>query len=177
MVAAGVGLLTLVAASWFALNSPGTALPQQAAGAAPAKGSGPPAPDFSVPTLGGGTFTLSAHRGKPVVLLFMAYWCGTCVPEAQALARLHQTYGERLAIAALDVAPSSTPERLQTFRQWAGEPGYVWAFDQGQRVAQAYRVRALDTTIIIDRAGQIVYRDALPTPYQTLQQQIAQLLE
>lgn len=51
------------------------------------------APDFTAPTLGGGEFTLSAHRGKPVVLFFMAYWCGTCVGEAQALAKLHNVTG------------------------------------------------------------------------------------
>jgi thiol-disulfide isomerase/thioredoxin len=175
-------MLWLVAMSWLMLYSQPAAVAQRReagstqAGAA-IRGSGPPAPDFSVPTLDGGTFTLSAHRGRPVVLFIMAYWCGTCVPEAQALARLHQAYGDRLTIVALDVDPSSTPERLQTFRQWAGEPGYVWAFDQGQRVAQTYRVRALDTTIIINQVGEIVYRDAVPTPYQTLQQQIAQLLE
>lgn len=179
----GLSLMVLVAVGWFALYSLAAAPTQRSVaasapgGAVPATASGPPAPDFSVPTLDGGTFTLSAHRGRPVVLFIMAYWCGTCVPEAQALARLHQTYGERLTIVALDVDPSSTPARLQTFRQWAGEPGYVWAFDQGQRVAQTYRVGALDTTIIINQGGEIVYRDAVPTPYQTLQQQIAQLLE
>lgn len=182
-VGGGLGLLLLGVVSWFALYSPAAAPTQRSAAASalgstvPAKASGPLAPDFSVPTLEGGTFTLSAHRGKPVVLFFMAYWCGTCVPESQALAKLHHKYGDRLTIVALDVDLSSTPERLQTFRQWAGAPGYVWAFDQGQRVAQTYRVRALDTTIIINPAGEIVYTDAAPTPYQTLQQQIAQLLE
>ncbi len=32
------------------------------------------APDFTVPTLRGGEFTLSAQAGKPVVLYVMAYW-------------------------------------------------------------------------------------------------------
>ncbi len=127
-------------------------------------------------TLDGGTFTLSAQRGKPVILFVMAYWCGTCVPEAKALARLHRRYGDRVVIVALDVDPSSTPERLQAFRAQVGAPDYVWAFDRGNRVAQAYRVRSLDTTFIINQAGEIVYSDAYPTPYETLEAQIRRLL-
>lgn len=134
------------------------------------------APDFTVPTLDGRTFTLSAHRGKPVILFIMAYWCGTCVPEAQALARLHQQYRDRLTIIALDVDPSSTPERLQRFRQFVGNPDYVWGFDTGNVVARAYRVRALDTTFIISQAGEIVYTDIIPTAYETLEAQVKKLL-
>ncbi len=134
--------------------------------------SGPPAPDFTVPTLEGETFTLSAHHGKPVILFAMAYWCGTCIPEARALARLHEKYGDRVVIVALDVDPSSTPEALQRFRQRVGNPDYVWAFDQDNRVARAYQIRSLDSTYIISPSGQIMYSDAFPTPYQTLEQQI-----
>lgn len=34
---------------------------------------GLPAPDFSLPTTGGGLFTLSAHRHQPVLLRFASY--------------------------------------------------------------------------------------------------------
>ncbi len=162
-----VAILLLVALGWFALRG---------RSAAPAQVSGPPAPDFTVSTLEGGTFTLSEQRGKPVILFAMAYWCGACVPEAQALAELYQKYGDRVSIIALDVDPSSTPESLQKFREWAGGADYVWAFDEGNRVVQAYSIRALDTTIIISQAGEIVYTDASPTPYQTLEEQIRKLL-
>lgn len=137
---------------------------------------GPTAPDFSVPTLDSGMFTLSEHRGKPVIVFIMAYWCGTCVPEAQALARLHEEYGDRVTILALDVDPSSTPERLAAFKQFVGDPDYVWAFDKGAVVTQAYRVRSLDTTFIISPDGRIVYTDAVPTSYDQLKAQLVRLL-
>jgi peroxiredoxin len=181
-VGGGLGIVVLVAVSWFTLSDQ-TAVPTPAAGsgvtlasAAPASGNAPTAPDFTVPTLEGGTFTLSAQRGKPVILFIMAYWCGTCIPEAQALGKLHQQYGERLAILALDVDPSSTPEGLRKFRQYAGAPNYVWAFDRDNQVVQAYRIRALDTTFIINQTGEIVYSDAYPTSYGTLAAQITKLL-
>ena len=171
----GVLLLALVVGGMLLYR--GSSAPVGSAGnGASGTGSGPPAPDFTVTTLDGGTFTLSAQRGKPVILFVMAYWCGTCVPEAKALARLHRRYGDRVTIVALDVDPSSTPERLQAFREQVGTPDYVWAFDRGNRVAQAYRVRSLVTTFIINQAGEIVYSDAYPTPYETLEAQIRQLL-
>lgn len=174
--------LLLVALGWFVWRSQRVTRDQApvaesaAADDIPGPGDGPPASDFTVPTLHGGTFTLSAQRGKPVILFIMAYWCGTCVPEAQALAELHQKYGHQVSIIALDVDPSSTPEALQQFREWVGEPDYVWAFDQDNRVVQAYQIRALDTTIIINQAGEIIYTDSYPTPFQTLEEQIKKLL-
>ena len=138
--------------------------------------SGPPAPDFTVPTLDGGTFTLSEQRGKPVILFAMAYWCGTCVPEARALAQLHREYGDRLVIVALDVDPSSTPDLLRRFRQFAGNPDYVWAFDRRGEVTQLFRIRSLDTTIVVDGEGRIVYRDEYPTPYERLKAVVEDVL-
>ncbi len=48
-----LGILLLVALGWFVLrDQPGAAV--QGAEAVPPRGSGPPAPDFTVPTLNGG---------------------------------------------------------------------------------------------------------------------------
>ncbi len=179
----GALALAIIAAGWLMprienpATAPETKIRSGGWGDAAAGQTASPAPDFTVPTLEGKTFTLSAHRGKPVILFIMAYWCGTCVPEAQALGRLHQKYGDRLTIIALDVDPSSTPERLQRFRQFAGNPDYVWALDAGNAVARAYRVRALDSTFIISEAGELVYTDTIPTAYESLEAQVKKLLK
>ncbi len=131
---------------------------------------GDTAPDFSVPLLGGGTFTLSEHRGRPTVVFFMAYWCGTCLAEGRALAKLQAAYGDQVQIIAIDVDPSSTPEALAQFKRSAGNGDFFWAFDPGQWVAQTYQVRSLDTTVMVDANGVVVYRDEFPTPYRTLNQ-------
>jgi len=138
----------------------------------------PTAPDFTVPTLDGGTFTLSQalRQGRPVVVFFMAYWCGTCLPEARALARVQRELGDRVVILALDVDPTSTPEALAAFREAAGRPDYQWGFDRDNQVVLAYRVTRLDTTVIIGPDGRVVYRDEVPTSYETLVAQIARVL-
>ena len=137
---------------------------------------GQPAPDFSVPTLDGGTFRLADQRGKPTVIFFMAYWCPTCVPEAQALAKLHQEYGDKVAILALDIDPSSSPQQLKRFKEWAGNPDYTFGFDKDNVVLQKYKVRSLDATVIIDAEGKIVYQDAYPTPYERLKEELEKVV-
>ena len=133
------------------------------------------APDFIVPTLDGSSFTLAGQRGKPTIIFFMAYWCSTCIPEARALTRLQQEYGEQLSIIAIDLDPSSTPEALSRFKSAADNGDYIWAFDTSQQVANALQVQALDTTLILDSEGRIVYRDAYPTTYDILKETLADL--
>ena len=109
----------------------------------------------------------SSDLGKPTIVFFMAYWCGPCVPEAQALTRLEQEYGDAINIIAIDLDPSSTPEALSQFKRAAGNGDYVWGFDLEGKIANSWRIRTLDTTLILDGDGYIVYRDDSPTDYAT----------
>lgn len=140
----------------------------------PSKGEA--APDFSVPTLDGGTFSLADQRGKPAVIFIMAYWCPTCIPEAQALEKIHREYGDKVSILALDVDPSSSPDKLQGFVEWAGNPGYAFGFDKDNTVVQKYKIRSLDETFIIDADGNIVYHDSYPTSYDKLKAQLEKVV-
>ena len=165
--------LILVLAGCAAPDSSGET---EAVEAVPGVQVGQIAPDFTVPTLDNGSFTLSEHVGKPTIIFFMAYWCGTCLPEARALTQLQQEYGDRLTIIALDVDPTSSPEALRQFQEAADGGPYIWAFDTNQQVAVTYEVQALDTTLVLDGNGRILYRDATPTPYQTLKEALAEVL-
>ncbi len=127
-----------------------------------------PAPDFDVTTLEGETFSLSGERGRPVLLFFMAGWCTTCIPEAQALGAIQEDLGGQVRILAVSVDPADTPGQIRAFAEAAGSPGYPFAHDRTGRVARAYEVLALDTTVIIDGAGLIVYRDSYISPEEHL---------
>ena len=170
-----IGVMTLTVGGWLIWNAlQTTKTPTVNSSGVTGTSIGDTAPDFTVPTLAGDTFTLSEQRGKPAIVFFMAYWCGTCLPEAQALAQLQQEYGDRVSIVALDVDPTSTPEALAQFKRAAGDGAFVWAFDASQQVATSYQVRSLDTTYVLDRAGVILYRDESPSPYESLKEALAQ---
>ena len=172
----GLPLLLIVGAvAIFALFQS----PRQAVSNSPQFGGevGDIAPDFRVPTLDGKTFVLSENQGKPTIILFMAYWCSNCVPEARALAKLKNEYGDQINIIALDIDASSTAEGLEQFKQAADNGMYVWAFDPAFEVASSYQVNALDTTLILDAKGVIVYRDQVPSAYDTLKGELEKLLQ
>ncbi len=125
----------------------------------------------------GSVFDLTHERGNVVVLFFMAAWCTTCIPEARALNALYEEYGDRgLRILAIDIDPRDTEKQLARFRRLAGNGRHLWARDLAQNVIRTYGVRALDTTIVIDRTGKVAYTDAFPTGHERLQNVIEALL-
>jgi len=118
------------------------------------------APPFTVQTLDGTSFDLTEHQGRVVVLTFAAPGCGECVPELRALAQIQAEGAARgVAILALNIDPSISTQDLLDFRASIGGADYAWAQDVGGQVALAYGVSALGTTVIIDRAGRVAYRN------------------
>lgn len=165
LLALAIVVLAPAGGGWWPRGSPG---------AAPAY---PAAPEVTIATVGGGRFSLAEQRGTPVILFFMAGWCATCVPEARALARLHQEERDRgLQVLVVDVEASETEAELAGFQRLVPDAGYLWAIDRGYALTRAFGVRALDTTVIIDRQGRIAYRDEVPTTYAQLKQALAAVL-
>ena len=117
------------------------------------------APDFSVTTLDGSTFSLSGHRGKAVVLMFTAPWCYSCIPEIAKLNQLYDKYhGQGLEVLVLDVKSDDGRGDLLRFKQQANGGDYGWAVDRDYKVTTAYGVQVADTKVIIDRQGRVVAR-------------------
>lgn len=133
------------------------------------------------------SFTLASITGEPVivpdmdrqatVIFSMAYWCGTCVPEAQALAQLKDEYGDELYVVLVDIDPSSSPAQLQQFIQAIGQNNLTWTFDSDGSFSRAYGIRVLDTTIILNHEGREVYRDAYPTTYEKLKEELNRIIQ
>ena len=147
-------------------------------GAAPT-GQSVTAPNFSVTTLAGTTFQLAAGLGHPVVLYFMATTCASCVQGshnvAEALWSARATGAEVLAI---DVNATDRPSDLQAFIQSVGVPASTpiqWGIDTTGAIASAYQVQTLETTVVIDRQGQIAYRSDGPVSPDQLAQIVRNL--
>lgn len=166
-----IGALLIVAV--LVLTSCGSGTPKQAAAPAP---SGPVAPDVTATTLEGEQFSLAQQRGKPVLIFFMASWCTTCVPGAQDINQLTKTKdGQDLSLLVVDADAHDTPAALSAFRQQVGGPSKYWAVDSKGQITQAFGVKALDTTILIDRQGHIAYRNTSRQSLSTLTQQVTSL--
>lgn len=107
--------------------------------------------------------------GKPGALFFFAGWCGSCLVEAEALGRVQRELGSRVAITAISPDPSDSVKDIRLFRRNAGAPQYPFVWDSAGALGRQFAVRALDTTIVFDKAGKVVFRDAAVSNVATLQ--------
>lgn len=117
------------------------------------------APDFTVQTLDGKSFRLSAQRGEVVVVDFLVPGCGECEVEAPSLertARRFASQGVRVLILDVSGLDSSALRSFYT-EQYRLRKTSV-APDRGFRVAREYRMNRLGLTFVIGRDRVITWR-------------------
>lgn len=122
--------------------------------AIPAPQKGFPAPDFSLETIDGETITLSALRGKVLVLNFWASWCPPCRAEMPTLQAVSEQYGSEMIVLGINASPQ---DQLANAYQLITEMKLTFPIllDSEGKALSAYRVFSLPTTFFIDQEGII----------------------
>lgn len=117
------------------------------------------APGFKAPLLEGGEFDLGPHVGTSAVLLdFWSIYCVACVQEMPKLVDIFNRYKEDGLVAVGVDLDSFGTKRVQRFvKGLPFEITYPIVIDKRREVAGKYGVSVLPTTIVIDRAGKIIY--------------------
>ncbi len=77
---------------------------------------------------------------------------------------------------AINTAPWIPVEDWRAFWHSKGAGDVFWANDVDQEMLKSFNVTRVGTTIIIDRQGQVSYRDAGATPYDVLRTEIEKTL-
>ncbi|MEV8338861.1 TlpA disulfide reductase family protein [Leucobacter sp. NPDC077196] len=101
---------------------------------------------------------LTVPSTRPTVLYFMASWCYTCVPQAEAMEELEQEYAGKADFVAVDVTPENTKTQVDQFRELAGNPGYPFVVDRTGALTQKYAVMSLDSTVVVAPDGEVLGR-------------------
>lgn len=135
---------------------------------------GKPAPELTLPALGGQTYQVSALKGTPVVLNFWATWCVPCKQEHELLQQAAAHYEGKVQF--LGVVYQDTEEKI---RAWLGPTGskYPTLLDIGSRGAIGYGVYGVPETFFINRAGVIVEKFAGPVSAQYLVATVEKLIQ
>jgi cytochrome c-type biogenesis protein len=112
--------------------------------------------DFTLPLPDGTKITLSHYKGKVVFLNFWATWCGPCRSEMPSMEAVYQKFKNRgFEILALNLGESKG-EVSAFMKEY--KLNFPAVLDEKSVTGSKYNVRAIPTTYIINRQGQIIVR-------------------
>jgi cytochrome c biogenesis protein CcmG/thiol:disulfide interchange protein DsbE len=162
LTAAAVVLAVVIAVIVVAVRGPGRA------SSAP-----PPAHPFTLPEVGhpGGSVSLAAYRGRPLIVNFFASWCPPCKRETPLLARFYRQHHGRTIIVGVDA--NDKAGAAERFLRAAGV-SYPVGFDPyPANTAVSYGVLALPQTFFLDARHRIVKHVIGPVTARSLAQGVA----
>lgn len=117
-----------------------------------------PAPPLRLADLDGELHDLADLGGRLVLINFWATWCPPCRREMPSMERLQQQLRERgLSVIAVDVG-----EDAETVFAFTGQldpaPSFPMLLDPDAEAAQAWGVKGLPTSFVVDPAGRVIMR-------------------
>ena len=119
---------------------------------------GETAPDFTCKLTDGKEVTLSALRGKVVMLQFTASWCGVCRKEMPFIEKdIWLKYKDNPNFALIGIDRDEPVETVIEFGKKTGVT-YPLALDPGADIFAKYALRDAGITrnVLIDKEGNIV---------------------
>jgi len=121
------------------------------------------APDFEVTDIATGKkVKLSDLRGKPVYINFWATWCKWCKVEMPDIQKVYQAQKGQIHVLLVDADLNETPDMMKKFAQ-DNKLALPMAYDPSGEVANNYLIRALPTSVFVNKDGVItgIYPGAL----------------
>lgn len=108
--------------------------------------------DFTLTDLSGKSWTLSALRGKVVLVNFWATWCPPCrkeMPDLDALAHRFESQG----LVVLSLSDEDRPKVAEYIS--SHNLNYPILLDTGGATAKSFHVQGIPKTFIFDRNGKL----------------------
>jgi cytochrome c biogenesis protein CcmG/thiol:disulfide interchange protein DsbE len=132
------------------------------------------APDFTLDTYDGQTYTLSDLRGQVVVINFWASWCAPCAAEAPDLEAAWRAYRDRgVMFLGVDYVDSEGKGLEYLERHNITYPNGP---DLRSKISDAYNIRGVPETFVVNREGEITFFAMRPISYDELAAEIEKAL-
>ncbi len=118
---------------------------------------GQTAPDFTLKDASGKSATLSAYKGRVIMINFWATWCPPCRQEMPSMELLFQEYNKK-GFEILAISSDSQGEKIvKPFMEFY-ELSFTALMDTDGKVHSAYGVTSIPTTYIVDKKGSIAQK-------------------
>lgn len=116
----------------------------------------PAAPDFTLKNLDGEDVTLSDLKGQVVIVNFWATWCPPCRAEMPSMQRAWMEIRDK-GVVMLAVHVGGNEDKVWSF---VGdyELDFPVVIDAKSEVADAWPMKGLPSTFVVDPEGRIAYR-------------------
>ncbi|TAJ08070.1 TlpA family protein disulfide reductase [Marinilabiliaceae bacterium JC017] len=113
------------------------------------------APDWTLPEIGGDSISLSALKGKVVLLDFWFIGCGGCIQSIPVVNRLYENYKNKgFEVVGINCF-SNKKNKIQEYVTTMGmKYRNVW---KGESICDEYIIKAAPVFYLIDRQGKIVF--------------------
>ncbi|PIQ97477.1 MAG: hypothetical protein COV67_03985 [Nitrospinae bacterium CG11_big_fil_rev_8_21_14_0_20_56_8] len=119
---------------------------------------GDPAPDFSLESVDGKTYSLSQFKGK-VVVIGMFHICVPCRNQALEFnATRDQIHSDQLVFLGINPSGDSRPDVEEYLKSFPQKVTFPYLLDPDQTVHKSYIQRDMPTVIIIGKDGTISAR-------------------
>lgn len=146
-------LILIAGLAWIGISADRTGLTSPGEASAPQTGF--LAPDFTLKTPQGESFSLSGLKGQAVLVNIWATWCPPCRAEMPAIQALYEEYrSQGLMVLGVNSTVQDAPLEITPFVEEYGLT-FPILLDETGEVTRLYAVRSLPSSFFIDRQGRI----------------------
>jgi peroxiredoxin len=117
-------------------------------------------PDFNETDIDGKPISVSAYKGKIVLVDFWATWCGPCVGELPNVLKTYEKYHGK-GFEIVGVSLDNDKSKLTSFIKAKNMTWQQFFDGQGwkNKVAEKYTVQSIPATYLVDKEGKLIAKN------------------
>ncbi len=130
--------------------------------------------DFKLTKLDGSKLDLATLSGKIIVINFWATWCGPCLTELPLFEKTMARYKDDKEVAFLAITTDEDRELVAPFLK---QHKFNLPVAYADYLNDFFKVNSIPTTIILDRKGEVAFRQAGYNPRTDFTAELSERIE